>query len=67
MVECIADFIRNGFVIISSAAFFAYVWSRGLAVCWHKFVKAGILGKDQRHRILLIWQKVPKPMMCSNL
>ena len=51
-IACIADFIKNAFVILSFAAFCAYVWRRGPAVCWHKFVNAGILGKDQRHRVL---------------
>ena len=45
-------FHQNAFVILSFAAFCAYVWRRGPAVCWHKFVNAGILGKDQRHRVL---------------
>ena len=47
----IADFIKNSFVILSVGAFVLYVHSRGWRVCWHKFVRAGILGKDQRHRV----------------
>lgn len=47
----IADFIKNSFVILSVGAFCAYVYRRGPVVCWHKFVNAGILGKDQRHQV----------------
>ena len=47
----IADFIKNSFVIFSLMAFVLYVHRRGWRVCWHRFVNAGILGKDQRHRV----------------
>lgn len=47
----IADFIKNSFVILSLVSFVLYVHRRGWLVCWHKFVNAGILGKDQRHRV----------------